>query len=126
MEKNEFYDFILNVEESILLGGLVELLEVFNIFTTYIQSNQFSTLNMLVLFREEIKSKLDTISLMSDIAVIRKAAHILIGNLENRFPLTMDVIAASIIDPSVQHLKAIDDWLLLEGNKKIKHMWKRI
>lgn len=43
--------------------------------------------------------------------IIADAAHILLENLERRLPLTEELVAAAILDPSVQHLEVIDDWL---------------
>lgn len=43
--------------------------------------------------------------------VIAEAARILIQNLERRLPLTDEIIAAAILDPSIQHIEAIEEWL---------------
>lgn len=45
------------------------------------------------------------------IGIICDAADILLQNIPNRIPLTEDMIAAAILDPSIQHLPVIDDWL---------------
>lgn len=117
LEKNAQYDLILTAAESILLGSVVELLEIFNVFTIYVQGNQYPTMNSLLLLYSEMKDRLETISLMSAVDVIQKAADILLENFETRFPLTLEIIAASILDPSVQYIKFVNDWL--RENSKI-------
>lgn len=49
---------------------------------------------------------------------IRKAAKFLLGRFEYRFPLTADIIATALLDPEIQHLPAIDNWL--EVNKETR------
>lgn len=55
-------------------------------------------------------SSLKTIMEQKD-GIITDAAQILIENLERRLPLTEELVAAAILDPSIQHLEVIDDWL---------------
>lgn len=43
--------------------------------------------------------------------VIADAAGILLQNLERRLPMTEELVAAAILDPSIQHLEVIDEWL---------------
>lgn len=43
--------------------------------------------------------------------VIADAAGILLQNLERRLPITEELVAAAILDPSIQHLEVIDEWL---------------
>lgn len=47
----------MRADELSILEDLVELLEVFQIFTTYIQGEKYPTLNSVVLFRTEIIKK---------------------------------------------------------------------
>lgn len=50
--------------------------------------------------------------------VICDAADILLQNISKRIPLTEDMIAAAILDPSIQHLHVIDDWLRAERKSR--------
>lgn len=43
--------------------------------------------------------------------IFRDAAKILLRNIPKRIPLTEDMIAAGILDPCIQHLPVINDWL---------------
>lgn len=47
--------------------------------------------------------------------VIRNAANILLENIPLRIKLTEEIIAAAILDPSVQHFDAIDEWLTVHN-----------
>lgn len=51
------YNLILTDEELDLLKDVVEILEIFEIFTIHVQGEYYPTLNSVVLFRSEIKSK---------------------------------------------------------------------
>lgn len=42
---------------------------------------------------------------------IKTAAQILLTKMEKRFPVTKSMVAAAILDPSIQHIAAIDEWL---------------
>lgn len=121
MQKIEQYDYIMNRDELSLLDGIVELLDVFNVFTTFIQGNSYPTLNTFVLFYAEIQ---DHLKKMRDIcddgdssadSVIGKAADILLKNLDKRLPLNEECIGAALIDPRMQRLPIIDKWLTEHG-----------
>lgn len=58
--------------------------------------------------------------------VIVTAADILLRNLPKRMPLTEDMIAAAIVDPSMQHLPVIDNWLDEQKLSKIELLQKII
>lgn len=58
LEKNKEYGLIMSEDELNFLRDFVELLEVFQIFTTYAQGEYFPTLNSMILFRTEIIKKL--------------------------------------------------------------------
>lgn len=53
----KLYHLILLDEEIALLKDLVEVLEIFEVFTIHVQGEYYPTLNSIVLFRSEIKSK---------------------------------------------------------------------
>lgn len=91
------------------------MLEVFNTFTKYIQGNSYPTLNSIVLFYCEIKQGLEKIDDDTDCEVIKKAVNILLENLDFRFPLKEECIAAAILDPTTQHLPIINAWLSDKG-----------
>lgn len=101
LERVEKYDLILNRNELALLDGLVDLLEVFNVFSTFIQGNAYLTMNTFVLFYAEIKDRLTQIRALYDDEndVVVKAAEILLQNLDKRLSLNAECIGASLIDP---------------------------
>lgn len=39
------------------------------------------------------------------------AATFLLNRLPQRFPLNLEMITAGLLDPEIQHLSAIDEWL---------------
>lgn len=51
------YDLILNEDELEMLSNYVKLLEVFNVFTVYVQAKNYPTMNSILLFRSEIIEK---------------------------------------------------------------------
>ncbi|XP_055306784.1 uncharacterized protein LOC129571046 [Sitodiplosis mosellana] len=111
LEHHAAYELILSRSELALLGRIVEVLEVFNTFTKYVQGNSYPTLNSLILFYVEIKGNLEQIQRENMCEVINKVVNILLKNLDHRFQLTDACIAAAILDPSSQHLPLIQSWL---------------
>lgn len=71
------YEYILSANEMKLLDGLVQLLDVFNVFTVYVQGNQYPTMNTMVLFYTEIEHRLEQINLFNTNETIEKAVAIL-------------------------------------------------
>lgn len=115
LEETENYDLILNRSELALLEGLVELLEVFSVFTKYIQGQEYATINTLALFHSEIKERLEKIKVFSLDDVILKAADILMDGLEKRLPIDNDMIGGALLDPRMHALPIIKQWLNSNG-----------
>ena len=107
----------MNPDECRLLDGLVELLEIFNVFSTFVQANNYPTLNTFVLFYTEIKDRLSKICTVyeDEDDVIAKTADILLDNLDKRLPLNEEHIGAAMLDPRMQHLPMIEEWLREKG-----------
>lgn len=124
LESMEKYDLIMNRNELSLLEGLVDLLDVFNVFSTYIQGNNYPTLNTFVLFYAEISDRLTGICDLydDDINIIARAAKILLVNLDKRLPLNEECIGSALIDPRMQRLPIIDKWLKEKG-KCLMHVF---
>lgn len=100
-----------------LLDQLVELLNVFNIFSTFIQGNNYPTLNTFALFYAEIYDQLHKMrTFYDDDDVIGRAAGILLLNLDLRLPLNEECVGAALIDPKMQRLPIIEKWLSENGN----------
>lgn len=102
---------ILNRSELALLGGLVELLEVFNVFTKFMQGQEYATMNTLALFYSEIRDNLNKMKIFSVDHVILKAVDILTEGLEKRLPIDNDMIASALLDPRMHSLPIIKEWL---------------
>lgn len=115
LEEMRKYEYILNVNEMALLEGMVHLLDVFNVFTIYVQANQYPTMNTMALFYTEIADRLEQIKLFNTNEIIEKAADILLNKLPQRFELQNEYIAATLIDPRIQHLKIVDEWICEHG-----------
>lgn len=115
LEKMEKYDLIMNRNELALLDGVVELLDIFNVFTTFMQGNEYTTINTFVLFYAEIVDRLKKTIEYDDDAIITRAAQILLDNMDIRLPLTVEIIGAALIDPNMQRLPTIEYWLLVNG-----------
>lgn len=99
-----------------MLEGLIELLEAFNVFTKFIQGQDYATMNTLALFRTEIVDSLEKIQTFSSDSVILRAAEILMEALEKRFPINNDMIASALLDPRMHSLPMIREWLNSKGN----------
>lgn len=116
----EKYDLILTRNELLLLEGLVELLDVFNIFTKYIQGNSYPTMNTVLLFYTEIQERLKYMAQYSLEQPISIAAELLLTKLPERIEIVNEFVAASLLDPRLQHLDIIEKWLTKNGNYPFK------
>lgn len=116
----ETYDLILTRNELLLLEGLVELLDVFNIFTKYIQGNSYPTMNTVLLFYTEIQERLKYMAQYSLEQPISIAAELLLTKLPERIEIVNEFVAASLLDPRLQHLDIIEKWLTKNGNYPFK------
>lgn len=112
----EKYELILKGDELSLLAELVELLDVFNVFTKYIQGNSYPTMNTVALFYTEIEERLSYFAKYSIQEPISTAAKLLLEKLPERIELVNEFIAASLLDPRLQHLDIIEKWLTQKGN----------
>lgn len=121
------YEFILSISEIALLEGLVELLDVFNVFTVFIQGCEYPTMNTIVLFFTEIEDRLKKIQLFNLNEIISNATRILLDNLPKRIEILNEYIAAALIDPRMQHLDIVSRWISDKGNAllcfKIQSNW---
>lgn len=118
------YEYILNPGEIALLNGIVELLDVFNIFTVFIQGCEYPTMNTIVLFYTEIEDRLNKIEQFNTIETIEKAAKILREKLPERIQLLNEYIAAALIDPHLQHLEIVDRWISDRGMWSLQYSIK--
>lgn len=57
LEIDECYDLILTNDDLTLLSDYVNLLKNFEVFTSYIQAENYPTMNSIILFRVEIIQK---------------------------------------------------------------------
>lgn len=112
----EKYNLILDRSELSLLEGLVELLDVFNVFTKYIQGNFYPTMNTVLLFYTEIEDRLNYVAKYSLEQPISNAAKLLLKKLPKRIEILNEFVAASLLDPRLQHLDIIEKWLAKNGN----------
>lgn len=109
------YNYILTTSEMTLLHGMIELLDIFNVFTVYVQGDQYPTMNTMALFYTEIEDRLEKIRLFNTIETIENAATILLEKLPERFELKNEHIAAALIDPRMQHLSIVNKWISDHG-----------
>lgn len=115
LEESDDYDLILNRSELTLLEGMVELLEVFNVFTKFIQGQDYATMNTLALFHTEICDSLEKIKIFSTDSVILRAVEILTDGLKKRLPIDNDMIGSALLDPRMHALPIIKEWLNSSG-----------
>lgn len=111
MEELGCYDLILTPQEIKMLDGLASILKPFDEFTKLAQGVNYPTINLIPLLVTEIEDRLQNLRLFLDDDIVVGAIDILLLNLRNRIKLTDIVIAAGCLDPAVQHLPIIRDWL---------------
>lgn len=97
-----------NVEWNIL-KELVDFLKHFEVITAIFSGDKYVTLNYYVIFRQEIRALLESEPQDSD--AIRSLKNNMLKELEYRFPLSNDVVLASLLDPRFQNLLDVRNYL---------------
>lgn len=97
------------------MDGFCKILEVFNIFTAFVQGQQYPTMNVLALFHSEIMDSLEKMRLFMVDAVLLEAIDLLQQNLKRRFLITDEVIASAMLDPRMHGLPIINEHLAANG-----------
>lgn len=114
LERRQKYNLILSEDEKKLLKGFIQLLEPFELFTIGAQANKYPTINMELLYRIEIEQRLTEIeqrAFLENEYTLSDAVRILKDKLDLRFPITDIAVAAAILDPAVQFLPHINQYL---------------
>lgn len=119
LEQTENYDLILSRAEIQLLEGFSKILEIFNVFSTFIQAQQYTTMNMLALFHSEIMDSLRNMEIFVLDSVLLDAIEILKKNLKKRFPITNEIIASAMLDPRMHGLPIINEHLSANGEVQL-------
>lgn len=123
LEETENYDLILNRSELASLEGLIQLLEVFSVFTKFIQGQDYATMNTLALFHAEIVDSLKKVQLFSTDSIILKAVDILMDALNKRIPVNNDMIGSALLDSRMHSLPMIREWLNRNGNSLVQFLF---
>lgn len=105
------YELVLDKKEIKLLSGLADALKPFNDFTKLIQGVNYPTINLIPLLITEIDHQLTQQRMFTEESLVVDAIDILLLNLKKRIGMNEIVIAAACLDPAVQHLPLLDDWL---------------
>lgn len=111
LEELGSYDLILDNYEIKLLSGLVGVLKPFNDFTKLVQGVDYPTINLIPLLITEIDHQLTQQRMFVEESLIVDAIDLLLVNLKKRIEMNEIVIAAACLDPAVQHLPIVDNWL---------------
>lgn len=105
------YELVLDKHQFKLLSGLANALKPFNDFTKLIQGVDYPTINLIPLLITEIEHQLNEQRMFEEESLIVDAIDILSKNLQKRIEMNDIVITAACLDPAVQHLPIIDEWL---------------
>lgn len=130
------HDLVLSVSEQHFLPILEEYFNIFAIVTKAIEGNLYSTINLAVIFAEELKdqlsTKLETLSLVDIDDVYKEDLRILyeasLENLDKRMNITDEMVCSTMLDPTFQHSNYIKDFLLKRNVSKsgfIKLMFQK-
>lgn len=107
LEKMEAYELILTKDEIETLNGLAHVLKPFGELTKIVQGVEYPTINLVALLLTHIEDQLESIRLFSTNVFVKETIDILLQNLNKRLELTDEIIAATCLDPSLQHLPII-------------------
>lgn len=119
LERSQLYSLIVNESDRKLMEKFVEILDVFNIFTKFVEGTKYTTINYMLLFYVDINDKLQKIASKSN-GTIRDCAQILTKEIKNRFEITNDMLVAAVIDPWSQHIPYLNTLLQERNHTKME------
>ncbi|XP_037041774.1 uncharacterized protein LOC119078377 [Bradysia coprophila] len=99
-----------------MIKEFINILNVFEKATDVFQGSKYPTLNLTIIFYVEIKDSLERLSKEKSFSQIaQRAVAILLSRFDERFKLSDDMILASFLDPSMQHLPIIKEYFEKHG-----------
>jgi len=113
MEVLDNHELEFTDEEMEELMGFASILEVFKSATEMLCGDEYAALNLSVLFRSAIIKRLQEDTDGDDMQI--KARLILLENVDKWFPLNDVNVCATLLDPSMRKLIAIEHYVAAKG-----------
>jgi len=99
----------LSISEWETIGELVRFLKKIEKIVEILSSEKICTINLVLLFRSELKMHLN--SNENDSLVIKLMKNRMLDNFDHRFPMTDLLVIASLLDPRFQNLDTVKEYL---------------
>ncbi|KAJ6639275.1 E3 SUMO-protein ligase ZBED1, partial [Pseudolycoriella hygida] len=105
-----YHHLIISDEEHRTIKEFIEILQIFEKATDMFQGSNYPTLNMTMIFYIETKDRLNELLRDKKLSKLAKrAVQIILDAFDKRFKVNDNMILASFLDPSMQHLQIIKD-----------------
>jgi len=120
------YDIILSDTELTLCSDLIKVLHVFEKATDILQGDSYPSLNLASLcYVDIIDSLKELLADENSSKIVETSASFLLENLNKRFPITENIVAATFLDPSTQNLPLISEFLSKNNTDMITLLTKK-
>lgn len=114
----------MNSEEWDLIHHLIDFLKIFRDAVESFSSEKHATLSNALVFRVEIENTLKVNE--SDQYLITELKEKMLANLDNRFPISEEMLIATILDPRLHNLARLLEELTKIETSKIDLIEKEI
>lgn len=114
----------LNSEEWDLIHNLIDFLKIFREAVESFSSEKHATLSNAIVFRIEIENTLK--SNEKDHYLIAELKEKMLGGLDERFPISEEMLIASLLDPRLQNFPRISEELTKRKTTKFDLLKKEI
>ncbi|KAJ6642307.1 E3 SUMO-protein ligase ZBED1, partial [Pseudolycoriella hygida] len=105
-----YHHLIISDEEHRTIKEFIEILQIFEKATDMFQGSNYPTMNMTMIFYIETKDRLNELLRDKKLSKLAKrAVQIILDAFDKRFKANDNMILASFLDPSMQHLQIIKD-----------------
>ncbi|XP_055709049.1 E3 SUMO-protein ligase ZBED1-like [Phlebotomus papatasi] len=106
------FDLLLADNDLTILKEVIPVLEIFANATKLLEGSNYSTINLGLLVYKEIQNSLVDLQKKSTKSEIQATmCEILKNHLEKRYKVTEEMLLGALLDPTLQHLPAIEEWL---------------
>ena len=115
---------IVSQAEWDLLKAMMDFLESMKTASKILSSESSPTINLALVLRSELKSKLEITS--ADTATIKSMKRSMTANFDHRFPATPLMITASLLDPRFTRLTEVEQYLQENNVTRVEFLSKQI
>jgi hypothetical protein len=124
LSKLRLYEKMCSTEEWVLIEALTKFLDVFKQASALLSGTKYTTVSLVLLFREEIEQALVTNS--ADCEILAELKQRMRNAFGRRFPIHELYVVAAMLDPSLGHLRSVQKYLADNDTNAVELLTKYV